>query len=485
MLFNSNEFLGFFALFSAAYFVVRRHLVARNLLLVIASYIFYSAWDYRFAGLLLFTSVLDFCVALRVEAAPPGPRRRAWLAVSLGLNLGVLALFKYFGFFRQSLANLLNCLGVQAHWPVWQLILPVGLSFYTFQSMSYVIDVYRGQMPAWRSPLQFLAYDSFFPQLVAGPIGRGRQLLPQFARSLKITAEDLEWGLWLVLWGMFKKVVLADNLAPLVEMVYSHPATSGPMIVAATAAFGLQIYCDFSGYSDIARGLARLLGFDLELNFNLPAFATSLREFWHRWHISLSTWLRDYLYIPLGGARRGAARTYLNLAIVMLLGGLWHGAALTFILWGAWHGVGLMANRCWEPRQGPSPWPHAQPPAPGASLAAAPPRALPKGLAWVATQLFVLYGWLLFRANSLDQVLQLNGALANLSLPAWWRPYLTNLLLLSSPLVAMQLWQWRSQNLYPVLEWPHWRRGLIQAALLLLIAAYWKTDGASFIYFQF
>jgi alginate O-acetyltransferase complex protein AlgI len=464
MLFNSDEFLGFFALFCAAYFVVRRHLVARNLLLVVASYVFYSAWDYRFAGLLLFTSVLDFSVAQLIEAAPSEPRRRGWLAFSLGINLAVLGLFKYFGFFRESLATLLNGLGVNAHWSVWQIILPVGLSFYTFQSMSYVIDVYRRQLKACRNPLQFLAYDSFFPQLVAGPIGRGRHLLPQFGRPLDITIADLEWGIWLVLWGLFKKVVLADNLAPLVDLVYRQPTTSGPMVLAATAAFGLQIYCDFSGYSDIARGLARLLGFELGLNFNLPAFACSLREFWRRWHISLSTWLRDYLYIPLGGERRGPARTYLNLGITMLLGGLWHGAALTFVLWGAWHGLGLMLNRWWE-----------QPAR----------RALPIWLAWLATQLFVLYGWLLFRADSLDQVLQLSGALTHLSVPIWWRPYVTNLLLLASPLAAMQLWQWRSGNLHPALNWPRWRRAALQGALVLLIVAYWKTDAASFIYFQF
>lgn len=485
MLFNAAEFWGFFALFCAAYFVVRRHLAARNLLIVVASYIFYSAWDYRFSALLLFTSVLDFSVARRLAAAASEARRRAWLALSLGLNLGVLALFKYFGFFRESLATLLSGLGLEVHWPVWQIILPVGLSFYTFQSMSYVIDVYRRQLPPCRNALQFLAYDSFFPQLVAGPISRGRHLLPQFGRSLSVTVADLEWGIWLVVWGLFKKVVLADNLAPLVELVFRQSTSSGPMVMAGTVAFSLQIYCDFSGYSDIARGLARLLGFDLGLNFDLPALATSLRDFWRRWHISLSTWLRDYLYIPLGGDRRGPARTYLNLALVMLLGGFWHGAALTFVLWGAWHGLGLMLNRWWEQRQRTTPLPNSAPSPADGSAANAPHPSLPVWLAWLGTQLFVLYGWMLFRAESLEQVLQFNGALANLSLPGWWQPYVTDLLLLASPLVAMQLWQWRSGDLYPPLQWPRWRRAALQAGLVLFIVAYWKTEAVSFIYFQF
>ena len=466
MLFNSNSFLAFFALFCAAYALARQNLQARNLLVVVSSYIFYGWWDYRFAALLLFTSALDFTIARLLDGTAAARRRRALLITSVVLNLGVLGMFKYFNFFHESFQALFDILGARTHWKGWAVVLPVGISFYTFQSMSYVVDVYRRQMPASRDFIQFLAYVAFFPQLVAGPIERGTHLLPQFGRTLKITAADVELGIWLVIWGLFKKVVLADNLAPLVELVYQHAVPSGPMVVLGTVAFGLQIYCDFSGYSDIACGVARMLGFDLIVNFNLPYLATSLRDFWRRWHISLSTWLRDYLYIPLGGSRGGGARTYLNLGLTMLLGGLWHGAALTFVLWGLWHGLGLMANRWWERHR------------PGT-------HGLPVWLGWLATQAFVLYGWMLFRAGSLDVVLQFTGALADWSLPRWWRPYLGNLLVLACPLMVMQVWQWRSGRLNVALELPRWARAAVQGVLLLFISAFWKQEASPFIYFQF
>jgi D-alanyl-lipoteichoic acid acyltransferase DltB (MBOAT superfamily) len=466
MLFNSNDFLGFFALFCMAYFLARGNLLWRNALVVVASYIFYGWWDWRFTMLLLFTSSLDFTLARFIDGTEVPTRRRALVATSVTLNLGVLGIFKYFNFFRESLESLINTLGGNSAWKGWEVVLPVGISFYTFQSMSYVIDVYRRQMPASRDFLQFIAYVSFFPQLVAGPIERGTHMLPQFARTARITAADLEAGLWLVLWGMFKKVVLADNLAPLVELVYRHPVQSGPMVALGTVAFALQIYCDFSGYSDIARGVARWLGFHLMLNFNLPYAATSVRDFWSRWHISLSTWLRDYLYVPLGGNRRGPGRTYLNLGITLLLGGLWHGASLTFLLWGLWHGLGLIANHWWARHR---PW----------------PRPLPAWAGWLLTGLFVLYSWLLFRAQSLDDVLQLTAALGHLSMPPWWLPFLKNLVVLTIPLAIIQAWQWRSRNLDAPLALPFWARGLLQGAILLVLTAFWTQEASPFIYFQF
>jgi D-alanyl-lipoteichoic acid acyltransferase DltB (MBOAT superfamily) len=466
MLFNSNEFLIFFPLFCTAYFLAKGNLFLRNILVVGASYIFYGWWDMRFTLLLLFTSVLDFTLARLIDGARNAGRRRALVVTSVGMNLGVLGIFKYFNFFRGSLDSMLNLMGMDTHWKGWEVVLPVGISFYTFQSMSYVVDVYRRRFPASRDLVQFLAYVSFFPQLVAGPIGRGTDLLPQFAQTVRITAADLEAGLWLVLWGMFKKVVLADNLAPLVELVYRHPAQWGPIVVLGTVAFALQIYCDFSGYTDIARGLARWLGFELALNFNLPYAATTLRDFWHRWHISLSAWLRDYLYVSLGGNRRGEGRTYLNLAITMLLGGLWHGASLTFVLWGLWHGLGLAAHRWWTQHR------------PGG-------RPLPAWAGMIMTGLFVLYGWLLFRAQSLDDVLQLTAALGNLSLPHWWLPFLKNLIVLAFPLAAIEVWQWRTRNLDAPLSLPLFGRAVLQGAILLTVMAFWTPEAAPFIYFQF
>jgi D-alanyl-lipoteichoic acid acyltransferase DltB (MBOAT superfamily) len=332
--------------------------------------------------------------------------------------------------------------------------------------MSYAIDVYRRELPATRSLVNFLAYVSFFPQLVAGPIERARHLLPQFERELVITRAMLKEGIWLVLWGMFKKVALADNFAPLVEIAYGQKAFTAPVVLLGTIAFALQIYCDFSGYSDIARGTARLLGFDIMWNFNLPYFATSIREFWRRWHISLSTWLRDYLYISLGGNRRGAARTYFNLIVTMLLGGLWHGAAWHFVLFGAWHGLGLaLFRRKREDSQTGS-----------MPLAA---------IGWLGTMLFVLYGWLLFRAESWHQVSKMTIALTHWSTTPWLGSFLLNLIVFTLPLAGMELFQARARNPLAALALRGWVRASLQGALLTGILLFWQKASAPFIYFQF
>src|SRR5215831_921058 len=348
MLFNSTVFLQFFAAFLLLYFLCRNSLLARNLLIVAASWLFYGWWDYRFLALIIFSGCFDFLAGLLIARATDPQGRRVFLAASVAVNLLLLGFFKYFDFFLGSMSAMLTALHLPVHFRTLGIILPVGISFYTFQSLSYVIDVYRGQLQPTRSLLQYLAFVSFFPQLVAGPIQRGYQLLPQLARTLTINPQMLTEGLWLILWGLFKKVVVADNLAPLVEMVFDNPVSSGPAVLSGTLAFAFQIYGDFSGYSDMARGLARVLGFDVTANFNLPYFAMDLRDFWRRWHITLSSWLRDYLYISLGGNRRGPNRTAVNLLLTMLLGGLWHGAAWNYVLWGAWHGLGLMVTRLWQ-----------------------------------------------------------------------------------------------------------------------------------------
>lgn len=460
MLFNSAVFLKFFAGFLLLYWLARNDLRARNILIVLASYLFYGWWDYRFLGLIVFSSVLDYGLGLAI-ARQSNPRpRKLWLTLSIVANLGILGFFKYFGFFINSLAALLQRLDIPFHTSTLSIILPVGISFYTFQTMSYTIDVYRGAVPPCRNLVSFLAFVSFFPQLVAGPIERAGHLLPQFERTLTITLPMLREGVWLMLWGLFKKVVIADNLDPLVSMVYQGDNFTGPAVVLATVAFGFQIYCDFSGYSDIARGLARILGFDIMWNFNLPYFATSLREFWQRWHISLSAWLRDYLYISLGGNRRGAARRYANLFITMLLGGLWHGAAWNFVLWGAWHGMGLIAHRAFGLR-------------------------IRRVLSWLITMLFVFYGWLLFRAKSFEQIMDMTAAFSNWSAPAWTGSYVANLAAFATPLVAMEVWQFRARNLLVALSLSRWPLAVLQAFLLLAIILYWERADLPFIYFQF
>ncbi len=461
MLFNSTVFLEFFAAFLLLYFLCRKSLPVRNLLILAASCLFYGWWDWRFLGLLLFSGCFDFTSGLLIATAATRRRRKALLCLSLAVNLSLLGFFKYYDFFVGSLVALLSPLHLNLR--TLGVVLPIGISFYTFQSLSYVIDIYRGQMQPTRNLVRYLAYVSFFPQLVAGPIQRARDLLPQFERTLVIDNEMILEGAWLIVWGLFKKVVVADNVAPLVEMVFDNPAVSGPAVLCGAVAFGFQIYGDFSGYSDVARGLARVLGFRLTLNFNLPYLATDLRAFWRRWHISLSTWLRDYLYISLGGNRKGEARACLNVLLTMLLGGLWHGAAWNFVLWGAWHGAGLVANRCWQQRF---------------------PR-LPDWASWPLTMLFVLYGWILFRAGSLTQVLELTRGIFVWDAPVWLPNYLLSLAVVAGPLVAIELWQHRAKNdLAPLAARPA-LLGLLQGGLFLSVVLFWETKAVPFIYFQF
>lgn len=482
MLFNSAAFLQFFTAFLLIYFVVRNRLEFRNRLIVAASYLFYGWWDYRFLSLLLISSLLDFYVGLNLERCRQERRRKFLLFLSIAGNLSILGFFKYFDFFALSLTEAFSRLGIAMSIETLGFILPVGISFYTFQSMSYTIDVYRREMKPTHRLVEFLAYVSFFPQLVAGPIERARRLLPQFSKSLTITTSMVEEGLWLCVWGLYKKVALADNLAPLVEMAYADGMESGPIVVLGTIAFGFQIYCDFSGYSDIARGVAKMLGFELMVNFNLPYTAVNLREFWQRWHISLSSWLRDYLYVSLGGNRRGPVRTLINLCVTMVLAGLWHGAAWNFVLWGAWHGVGLAVHRFWAKiiwRLGPDDGESGT--ANGNSIRSVGGRII----AWGFTMGFVFYGWLLFRAGSLSHVTDLNRALTNLSFPFWAGSYCLNLVVFVFPVVAVQIWQMRAGCLLAPLRLSRWKRALLFAVLIIGTVFSWDKTNVPFIYFQF
>jgi D-alanyl-lipoteichoic acid acyltransferase DltB (MBOAT superfamily) len=346
---------------------------------------------------------------------------------------------------------------------ILNVILPVGISFYTFQSLSYTLDVYRDQLKPTQDWVAFFAYVSFFPQLVAGPIERASHLLPQFESQRVIRKNDLSEGIWLMIWGMFKKVVVADNMAPLVDMVYQeNSGVVGPVILLATLAFGFQIYCDFSGYSDIARGVARILGFDLMFNFNLPYFATSPSDFWRRWHISLSTWFRDYLYIPLGGSRNGRGNHLLNLLLTMTVAGLWHGAGWNFLLWGVWHGLALCLFLRFKP----------------VSTSA-------KVFGWMITMVIVFAGWALFRCVSLEQVWFLLSHLGSSETPIWFLDYVIRLSLFVSPLILMQIWQAISNHNIPSLACPKWVHYGLQSVMIYLVILFWNTGGTPFIYFQF
>ncbi len=347
MLFNSLSFIIFFAVVFSVYCVLRHRW--QNRFLVIASYLFYGWWDARFLALIAVSTLVDFYVAQRMEA---GGARRRWLWVSVGVNLSILGFFKYFGFFVESAVEALAALGFSAGSWRLDIALPVGISFYTLQTLGYTIDVYRGEVRAVRKLWDFALFVCFFPQLVAGPIERAKRLLPQIQSARRLTWDGVSQGCSLLMLGYFKKCAVADNLAPAVDRFFESPTSYEPwQLMLGLYAVAFQFYGDFSGYSDIARGAARLLGFDLMLNFRQPFFASSITDFWRRWHISLSGWLRDYVYFPLGGSR---ANVHRNLMLTMLLAGLWHGAAWTYVMFGALHGVYLVAERVIRLRSSPS-----------------------------------------------------------------------------------------------------------------------------------
>src|SRR5689334_10694399 len=349
MVFNSLHFLVFFLIVLSAYHLLSHR--RQNWLLLVASYYFYAAWDWRFLGLLIASTLIDYVCALAIDRAENPRRRKLLLTLSLGFNLSMLGFFKYFNFFAGSLHGLFALAGWQLDFFTLKVLLPIGISFYTFMTMSYVIDVYRREITPTRNLLEFAVFIAYFPHLVAGPILRASKLLWQVERPRTVTREQVVEGLWLIAWGLFMKVFVADNLGHIVDAVFTPGhVLAGPDVLLAVYAFAFQIYGDFSGYSDIARGTSKLMGIDLTVNFLFPYFVTSPQAFWRNWHISLSTWLRDYLYIPLGGNRGSAWQTRRNLMITMVLGGLWHGAAWSFVIWGAYQGALLIAYRPFAPR---------------------------------------------------------------------------------------------------------------------------------------
>ncbi len=346
MLFNSIDFAFFFPLIFFLYWLVAQKLTLRNALILVASYVFYGWWDWRFLFLIIISSAVDFAVGRALDKTHNTSRRKGLLLMSLLVNLGFLMYFKYTNFFIESFVESFRLFGQEIEASTLHIILPVGISFYTFQTLSYTIDIYRKKIRHTNDALSFFAFVAFFPQLVAGPIERASRLLPQFHKTYRFDYTQVKSGLLLMAFGLFKKMVIADRAALYVNEVYGNVGDyDGVAYTIATLLFAFQIYCDFSGYSDIAIGAARTMGFKLMKNFNSPYFSKSLTEFWHRWHISLSTWFRDYVYIPLGGSKKGNLRTYSNLFIVFVVSGLWHGAAWTFVIWGAVHGLGLIIEK--------------------------------------------------------------------------------------------------------------------------------------------
>ena len=486
MLFYTSTFAIFFAVVWGLVWASAAHTRLRLGILALASWCFYAWWDWRFLGLLLGSSLIDYLAGRGIARAGARAREgegagRRWLWLSLSFNLGVLALFKYFDFFAGSAAHLLGALGFEADFVTLEIVLPVGISFYTFQTLGYTIDVYRGRSEACEDPVAFATYVAFFPQLVAGPIERASKLIPALrARPQFAWASQLDGAARFAL-GLFEKLVIADSLGRLADRIFeARPDELGLAEVGlGTVAFAFQIWGDFAGYTDMAVGAAKMLGVELSENFMAPYLARSPREFWQRWHISLSTWLRDYLYVPLGGNRRGPLRTQINLALTMLLGGLWHGAAWTFVVWGAWHGLWLALHRGWlrlrgrmglevEAWRGPLGW--------GGSA-----------LAGLFTFAIVCVGWLLFRAPDFDSVARMSdGALTRWS----GRP---DHLVASTIYLLHYLWPAMVLQIFVRLR-PELRRGAT-ARMALCFLALWGVvmvlfhaeyeHGRQFIYFQF
>lgn len=526
MLFNSIVFLVFFSAFFPVYLLVRRNVFYRNLLLIVSSYLFYGWWDPRFLILVAVSTAVDYIASLGaagkpvpvidrtksgafmlavtggslafasrqdmwlaplvfagvcaagfvtylIDSAQPDRRRFYWLCLSLVTNLGILAFFKYFNFFVGSIAAAFSLLGIELQVSSLSIILPVGLSFYTFQAISRTVDCYRGQFDPAYSIINYAAYHAFFPQLVAGPIERAAHLMPQFEMVRPLNRDLLTTGALLFTWGLYQKIVIADNIAPLANAIFNDPTgkTAAATLVGVLA-FAFQIYCDFCGYSNMAQGLARCLGFDLMTNFNLPYFARTPSEFWRRWHISLSRWLRDYLYIALGGNRRGNAAMYKNLMVTMLLGGLWHGAGWTFVAWGGFHGAIQVLYRALKVD----------------SLIerfrfATPTGLIVHGFSWITTMSLVTIGWVFFRARTFaDAAAVLQNLIGTAGFEyATFRP----LLIYVAPLIVVEIFQRASNRIEIWTVGPIFVRYSIILFVFFSLITLASHGGQRFIYFDF
>lgn len=467
MVFNSLHFVWFFLVVYVLYRLLPHR--GQNWLLLVASYYFYAAWDYRFVALLAASTLVDYTCGIVLGRMTDERRRRLVMILSIGFNLAMLGFFKYFNFFADNLQALFAAVGWQLDYVTLRVLLPIGISFYTFVTMSYVIDVYRREIEPARNLVDFAVFVAYFPHLVAGPILRATALLPQIAGARRVSGDQARDGLWLIAWGFFQKIFVADNLAPIATRAFAPEAEmTGVNVLLGTYAFAFQIYGDFAGYSNIARGTSKLMGIELIENFRFPYLVLTPQAFWRHWHISLSTWLRDYLYKPLGGNRGTAWQTRRNLLITMLLGGLWHGAAWTFLLWGLYQGLLLILYRPFE-----------------SSFA-----TLTRGrrfAAWVAMFHLTCYGWLIFRAPSLAKLREMTG-----SLFLDFRPstvdatgMLVPLLLYTTPLLVVHLMEAWADDGLAVPKVPVGLRYTIYVATLYLIVLFGNFGGSDFIYFQF
>ena len=477
MLFNSLEFFVFLPIVFALYWGIgSKHIKAQNLLIALASYVFYGWWDWRFLSLILFSSLVDYSIGRALGKAEKTSKRKVLLWISICVNLGFLGFFKYYNFFIDSLVSSFTFFGSELSINTLNIILPVGISFYTFQTLSYTIDVYNKKLEPTNNFVGFMAFVSFFPQLVAGPIERATNLLPQFSVKRNFDYNRAVDGLRQVLWGLFKKVVIADNCAKYANMIFNnHTEYNGSTLLLGAFFFAFQIYGDFSGYSDIAIGISRLFGFNLKRNFAFPYFSRDIAEFWRRWHISLSTWFRDYLYIPLGGSRGGTKMKVRNTFIIFIVSGFWHGANWTFIVWGALNAIYflplLLANKNRV----------------NTNLVAEG-RYLPnlKELGQMAITFFItLIAWVFFRADNVGHAFDYLKGTFNASLFSWVEIFPTTILGLLAIFLVIE-WLGRSYE-YAIENVDFMKRPVrwsFYIALIILMFAF-TGEEQEFIYFQF
>ena len=468
MVFTEFRFLAFFTLVFAVHWSLRGA-KGRKAWLLLSSYAFYAAWDWRFLSLIVGSTLVDYFAGLRIQSANTDRGRKWALRISLFANLGILGFFKYCDFFLQSTASLLSSIGFDPHMPTLGIILPVGISFFTFQTMSYSLDIYYRRLQPTRSLLDLSLFVGFFPQLVAGPIVRASDFLPQLAEPRRLASIAFKPALFLFLAGFIKKAVISDNIAPTVDAYFADP---GAFSLAATwiavPAYAVQIYCDFSGYSDMAIACAAMLGYKLCLNFDAPYLALNIQDFWRRWHISLSSWLRDYLYIPLGGNHGSKFATYRNLMLTMLLGGLWHGASWNFVLWGGLHGLALALHRLWH--RGP-----------GGRI---PDSIVRRTVSTLFTFWFVCACWILFRAPDFGsawtslQAFVLFQSAGEQGIDTTW------IWLFAVLIVAHEIAQ-RLRKVDLLQHTPTWLFSFLYGVLFALAFAFMRVDHPPFIYFQF
>jgi D-alanyl-lipoteichoic acid acyltransferase DltB (MBOAT superfamily) len=471
MNFATFQFVFFLVVLFGAYLFLMRRLEAQNLLLLAGSYYFYASWDPRFLLLILVITGASFLAGRAVAQSEDQRVRKRYVIVYAVFALSILGFFKYFNFFIDSAQVLLTTAGIRVSPLYLNIILPAAISFFTFESLCYVIEIYKRRLPSDTKFWHYALFIGYFPKLVAGPIERPAVLIPQIQKPRTITEDNLTRGAFLILLGLFKKIVVADGLAPTVDSVFNSSGTPHATdIVIAVYAFALQIYCDFSAYTDIARGVSKWFGIELSQNFRFPYFAANASEFWRRWHMSLSSWLRDYLYIPLGGNRLGALRTKVNLMITMLLGGLWHGAAWNFIIWGGYQGALLIGNGVIKPVRLPE-W----------------ASTVRRVLATLVFFQFVCYGWLLFRARSLDQVAAYTNELFTGS-------FTLTSMVTRPPLAAVvgalvlclyDLAAYRRGRATFYRDWPVPLRSALYAVLVFLTLMGLASTRSAFIYFQF